>query len=499
MRRVNLKMVLHVICIGLRFNGLFIVLSSLLSFYFKEQVALSILLSGLLVFALSFSNLLFSAKEKKELNKRDGYLIVALSWISLTLSGALPYWLSDAIPHFTDAVFESISGYTTTGSTILTDIEAMPKGLLFWRSMTHWLGGMGIIVLAVAILPLLGVGGMQLFVAEAPGPSADKLTPRIADTAKRLWLLYLALTVLEAVFLRIFGMNWFDAVNHAMSTLSTGGFSTKNASLAHWNDVPMIQYIVIFFMFLAGANFVLTYFAIKGKFRKLIKNEEFKYYLFTILGISLLCFLIIYFQSDFSTSTIDHPMVLGFTESAFRHALFQVLAVVTTTGFVTADYTTWTPFLTLTFLALMFLGGSAGSTSGGVKIVRHVIMIKNGLMEFKRLLHPKAILPVRFAGNTVNASIVYNILAFFVIYMSFFVIGTLLFGLMGLDLQSAIGVSATSIGNVGPGLGNFGPVDNFSALPTAGKWLSGFLMLIGRLELFTFIIIFTPHFWSDRF
>lgn len=499
MKKINARMVFHIICIVLRFNGLFIVLSSLVGFLYEEESALNILWSGLLVVGLSFINLLFKRDEKKTLNKRDGYLIVALSWVVLTISGAFPYLFTGAIPNFTNAAFESISGFTTTGSSILSDIEAMPKGILFWRSMTHWLGGMGIIVLAVAILPLLGIGGMQLFVAEAPGPSADKLAPRIADTAKRLWFLYMALTGVQSVLLKIAGMNWFDAINHALCTLSTGGFSTKNNSVAYWNDNPLIQYIIIAFMLIAGANFVLTYFALKGKVRKLFGNEEFKYYLGIVLGFTIISTLAIYFFADPSQSSIDHPMVLGEFESAFRHSLFQVLAVITTTGFVSADFTMWTPFLTVLFFGMMFLGGSAGSTSGGVKFVRHIIMIKNGMMEYKRLLHPNAILPVRFGGRAVKQTIVYNILGFFVIYMSFFIVGALTLSLLGLDFTSAIGGSATSLGNVGPGLGIISPVDNFASLPDAGKWVCSFLMIIGRLELFTFLIILTPYFWSDRY
>ncbi|MCT4665601.1 MAG: TrkH family potassium uptake protein [Flavobacteriales bacterium] len=499
MGKLNYAMVMQIIAVIVRFSGGFILLSSFVSWFYEEKVFVDILLTGLLLIGLSFIGKFFPKTQDKELSKRDGYLVVALGWIFLTISGALPYWFSGAIPNFTDAAFESISGFTTTGSSILTDIESMPKGLLFWRSMTHWLGGMGIIVLAVAILPLLGVGGMQLFVAEAPGPSADKLRPRIADTAKRLWILYVALTGIQSILLRIAGMNWFDSVNHALCTLSTGGFSTKNASLAHWNDNPWIQYIVIIFMFIAGANFVLTYFALNGKVKKLTGNEEFRYYFGIVALFTIVSTLFIYFQADVSQSSIAHPMVWGALESAFRHALFQVLAVITTTGFVTADFTMWTPILTVLFFGMMFLGGSAGSTSGGVKFVRHIIMIKNGFMEFKRQLHPKAIIPVRFNGKAVHMKIVYNILAFFVIYMSFFIIGALALALTGLDFLTAIGGSATALGNVGPGLGDVSPVDNFAHLPAAAKWITSFLMIIGRLELFTFLIILTPYFWSERF
>jgi len=277
--------------------------------------------------------------------------------------------------------------------------------------MTHWIGGMGIIVLAIAILPLLGIGGMQLFAAEAPGPSADKLHPRITDTAKRLWLIYFGFTAAETIALNLAGMSFFDAVNHAMSTLSTGGFSTKNASVAYWNDTPIIQYIIIFFMMLAGMNFVLSYFAFKGQVQKIIKDEEFRLYMIFIIGFSCISAIVIYFKADISASTIAHPMVWGAGESAFRHGLFQVLAVITTTGFVTADFTMWSPLLTVLFFGLMFLGGSAGSTSGGIKVVRHILTIKNAFMEFKRTLHPNAIIPVRYNTRSVDRNIIYNILA----------------------------------------------------------------------------------------
>jgi trk system potassium uptake protein TrkH len=391
-----------------------------------------------------------------------------------------------------------MSGYTTTGATILNDIEIVPKGVLFWRSTTHWIGGMGIIVLAIAILPLLGIGGMQLFSAEAPGPSSDKLHPRITDTAKRLWLIYLGYTVAETILLKVAGMSFFDAINHSMSTLSTGGFSTKNASLAYWNDQPIIQYIVIAFMFLAGTNFVLSYYAFKGKVQRALGDEELRWYFRFIASFTIIVALIVYFRADFDISTIDHPLIWGKAEASFRHGLFQVLSVVTTTGFITADYTLWTPFLLIFFFGIMFLGGSAGSTSGGVKVMRHLILIKNGFLEFKRALHPNAILPVRYNTKAISGDIVFNILGFFILYMLSFIVGALGFSLLKIDFQSAVGLSASSLGNIGPALGNFGPINNYSTLPPIAQWWSSFLMLIGRLELFTVLILFTPFFWRNR-
>ena len=480
------------------FNGGFMLLAALVSYVYKDGVTLQILISGALAILVGAVAMLVTRNHKKEMNKREGYVVVAFGWVIMSLSGTLPYVLTESIPNFTNAFFETMSGYTTTGASILNDIEIVPKGVLFWRSTTHWIGGMGIIVLAIAILPLLGIGGMELFAAEAPGPSGDKLHPRITDTAKRLWLIYFGYTAAETLLLNLAGMSFFDAINHSMSTLSTGGFSTKNASVAYWNHQPVIQYIIAFFMFLAGSNFVLSYFVFKRKFQKIINDEEFKLYFKFIAVFTLIASAIIYFKVDVSISSIKHPMVLGEAESSFRHALFQVLSVITTTGFITADYTMWTPFLTVLFFGIMFLGGSAGSTSGGVKVVRHLILIKNGFLEFKRTLHPNAIVPVRYNKKAINRFIVFNVLAFFILYMLSFIIGALVFSMFEIEFESAIGLSASSLGNIGPALGNFGPVNNYAALPPLAQWWASFLMLIGRLELFTVLILFTPFFWRNR-
>lgn len=498
MPKMNLKVILHIMGLLLLCNGGFMLTAVFVSWYYEDGVTIQISAAALITCFLGTLLMFTTRGHRKELKKREGYIIVTFGWIFMALSGTLPYVISEAIPSFTNAFFETMSGYTTTGASILNDIESIPRGILFWRSLTHWIGGMGIIVLAIAILPLLGIGGMQLFTAEAPGPSADKLKPRITDTAKRLWLIYVVYTVAETILLKIAGMTMFDAVNHSLSTLSTGGFSTKNASVAYWNDNPVIQYIICLFMFLAGTNFVLSYFSFKGRVQKVLHDDEFTWYLSFIVLFTIVVGMIVYFQADVSLSSVDHPMVWGQAESAFRHGLFQVLAIVTTTGFVTADYTMWTPFLTVFFFGLMFLGGSAGSTSGGVKVMRHIIMIRNGMAEFKRSLHPNAILPVRYNGKAINQDIVFNILGFFILYMLAFIIGALVFAFMGLDYISAIGGAASSLGNVGPALGILGPVNNYDVLPDAGKWWSTFLMLIGRLELFTVLILLTPFFWRNR-
>tara|TARA_R110002012_G_scaffold127225_1_gene279427 strand:+ start:24564 stop:26057 length:1494 start_codon:yes stop_codon:yes gene_type:complete len=496
--KLNYKIIFHFLGLLLLFNGGFMLLSTLISFIYDDGVTFNLFSAGISTLLLGVFLMVPTRDHKKIMDKREGYVVVTFGWLIMAFTGCLPYVFTGTISDFTSAFLETMSGYTTTGATILNDIEIVPKGVLFWRSMTHWIGGMGIIVLAIAILPLLGIGGMQLFAAEAPGPSGDKLHPRITDTAKRLWLIYFGYTIAETILLKIAGMDLFDAMNHAMSTLSTGGFSTKNASVAYWNDQPVIQYIIILFMFLAGTNFVLSYFAFKGKVQKIFRDEEFKLYVSFIVIFTLIAAAIIYFKADVSISSIAHPMVWGEAESAFRHGLFQVLSVITTTGFITADYTLWAPFLVVFFFGLMFLGGSAGSTSGGVKVVRHLILIKNGFLEFKRALHPNAILPVRYNSRAVSGDIVFNILAFFILYMLSFIVGSLVFSMFGLDLMSSIGIAASSLGNVGPAFGDFGPVNNYASLPDLAKWWAAFLMLIGRLELFTVLILLTPFFWRNR-
>lgn len=496
--KLNFKIIFHFLGLLLLFNGAFMLLATLISLIYKDGVTSQLFWSAFLILMAGLFAMVFTRTHSKEMNKREGYIVVTFGWIIMALSGTVPYILTETITSFSNAFFETMSGYTTTGATILNDIEIVPEGILFWRSLTQWIGGMGIIVLAIAILPLLGIGGMQLFAAEAPGPNADKLHPRITDTAKRLWLIYFGYTAAETILLKVAGMSFFDAINHAMSTLSTGGFSTKNASIAHWNDQPVIQYIIIVFMFLAGTNFVLSYFAYKGQVQKIFRDEEFKLYFKFIIVFTGIVATLIYFKADVTASSVWHPVVFGEAESAIRHGLFAVLTIITTTGFVTADFTLWTPFLVVFFFGLMFLGGSAGSTSGGVKVVRHLLMIKNGFLEFKRTLHPNAILPVRYNKKAISGDIIFNVLAFFILYMLSFIIGSLGFSMMGLDFESAIGVAASSLGNIGPALGDFGPANNFYAMPEIGKWWCSFLMLIGRLELFTVLILFTPFFWRNR-
>ncbi|MDH5475614.1 MAG: TrkH family potassium uptake protein [Cyclobacteriaceae bacterium] len=482
--RFNFRIVIGLLGLLISLNGVFMLLCLPFSIYYNENW-ISILLSGVITLIVGIILWFWFRKyPNKELKKRDGYLIVTLGWLSMSFFGTLPYILSGSIPFFTDAFFETISGFTTTGASILNDIEAMPRGILFWRSLTQWIGGMGIIVLTVAILPILGIGGMQLFGAEAPGITPDKLKPRIKETAKRLWIIYLGLTLLEMIFLMFGGMTFFDAINHALTTMATGGFSTKQDSIAHYNS-PYIEYVIVAFMFLAGTSFTITYFGLKGKFKKLWDNEEFRTYLFIVILFSVLIAISIYIISG------------SLVEESFRQSLFQVVSIITTTGFVSADYTMWGSFLTVFFFIMMFMGGSAGSTAGGVKIVRHIVLFKNSFLEMKRQLHPSAVIPVRLNKKAINQDITFHVLAFMMIYFSIFATGCIVISLTGVDFMTAVGAVATSLGNIGPGLGTVGPVDNFSHLSDFAKWFLGFLMLLGRLELFTVLMLFTRFFWRN--
>lgn len=460
---------------------------------YGENEWAALLISAIITGAIGFILFKLKLKEKERIvRKREGYLVVSLGWVIMSIFGALPYIISQSIPNFTNAFFETISGFTTTGASILNDIESMPHCILFWRSMTQWIGGMGIIVMTIAIFPILGIGGMELFVAEAPGPTSDKIHPRIKETAKRLWFIYSGLTFLLTLLLWIEGMTLFDSVNHALTTMATGGFSTKQASIAAYPN-PLIQYTIIVFMFLAGTNYTLMYFGIKRKFKPIANNEEFLTYFRITLVASVVCTVLIYFFSDTEI------------EKSFRDAAFQVVSLITTTGFVSADYTAWAPFITLIFFGLMFLGGSAGSTSGGIKIIRHLAMAKNCFLEFRRILHRRAIIPVKINKKVVSSDIISNVLVFVLVYISIFVLSSVIMSFleagsdhMEFDFDSAIGAVATSLGNVGPGLGSVGPVDNFYHVSWPAKWFLAFLMLLGRLELYTVLVLFTPFFWKDR-
>ena len=482
--KFNLKVIGNIIGILLLINGLLMLTAVPFGIYHGEGSWKGILVASLVNSVIGFI-LYYNTKdnENKDLKRRDGYLIVILSWIAMSLFGMLPYIFTDQISNVPDAFFETVSGYTTTGASILNDIEILDHGILYWRSLTQWIGGMGIIVLAVAILPFLGIGGMQLFVAEAPGVSVDKLQPRIKETAMRLWQIYISFTVVLFFILWAEGMNSFEAVNHAMTTFATGGFSTKNASIVYFES-PLIQYTIILFMFISATNFTLTYFAIKLDFKKVFQNEEFRIYSSFIIFLTAIVFITLYL--------IDS----SYAEETFRSALFSVVSIITTTGFTTVDFTGWTEFITILFFILMFFGASAGSTSGGIKIVRHVVLLKNSYIELKKQLHQQGVFILRFNNSKVPQSVVTNILAFMMLYVVIFSIGSVIMTLMGVDFITAIGSVAATLGNIGPGIGDVGPASNFSSIPDAGKYFLSLLMLIGRLELLTFLLILTPAFWK---
>ncbi len=480
---INFKVIIKVIGFLLMIEGVFMFAGLPFSIYYGEHESLSILYSGLITIATGLILWFSTRKHPKNIGRKEGYVIVAISWIIISLFGTLPFLMSKTIPNFTDAFFETMSGFTTTGATILTDIESVPKGILFWRSMTHWIGGMGIIVFTVAILPILGIGGMQLYSAEMPGVTKDKLHPRITATAKRLWAIYLIFTLVQTVLLMLGGMSLFDALCHTFGTVATGGFSTHNASIADFS--PYIQYVITFFMILAGTNFTLHYFALHGQLRKVWKSEEFRYFIYLILAGTLVITLVLAFNKD----------GMGF-EEAFRTSFFQVVSIITTTGYITDNYLNWPNMIWFLIVLMMFVGGMAGSTGGGIKVVRQLLLMKNSLLELKRLIHPQAIIPVRMNGKVVSQDIIFKVMAFFLIYISIFIIGSTAMALIGLDGSTAIGAAAATIGNIGPGIGHVGPEDNYAFIPQVGKWFLSFLMLLGRLELFTVLILFSPAFWK---
>ena len=481
---INKSVVLNVVGTLIIITGVLMSLAIPFSFYYDDGMQTVFIQSTIITLVIGLLTKYLTRKKKSdEVKKREGYLIVVIGWFSMIICSAIPYLMSGVFDGVTNAFFETISGLTTTGSSILNNIEQMPESILFWRSMTQWIGGMGIIVLTIAILPLLGVGGMELFTSEAPGPTKDKIHPRIKETAKRLWLIYVTLTLLQTCLLWLAEMPLFDAFNHALTTVSTGGFSTKQASIGHFTS-PLIQYIIIIFMFIGGINFTLLYFGAKLKFRKFIENDEFKWFLCAIPFLLLIIFPLVNQASENNL------------ETTFRHALFQIISIITGTGYSNADFTTWGTFATFIFFLMMFSGGSAGSTTGGVKIVRIGLLIKNTALEFKRRLHPNAIIPVQLNGNGVSPKIIYNLLAFVFFYLFVFVSGSIALTFIGLDFQDAVGASATAISNVGPGIGSIGPSSSFAHLPDAAKWVLSFLMILGRLELFTIAILFTPYFWK---
>ncbi|MBU1004129.1 MAG: TrkH family potassium uptake protein [Proteobacteria bacterium] len=425
---------------------------------------------------------IFRNPDALAMNHREGMAIVALGWIAAALMGALPFWFAETFSTFTDCFFESMSGFTTTGASVLSDIEALPRGILFWRSLTHWLGGMGIIVLSLAILPFLGVGGMQLYKAEVPGPVAEKLKPRIKDTAVLLWKVYLLFTVLQTVLLWFGGMDLFESLCHTFGTMATGGFSTRNTSIAAYDSVYFDTVITIF-MLIAGANFTLHYNVLRGRPAVMFRDPEFRFF----LGVFVIFTLV-------STVSIwgNNYESLG---DALRFASFQVASIMTTTGFATADYELWTPLPQALLLLLMFLGGCAGSTGGGIKCMRIMLLLKLAYQELFRLIHPRAVTRVKLGRHNVPTEVLSSITGFFMLFLGLFIVSSFLLTAMGVDIVTAFSAVVASIGNIGPGLGGVGPTDNYAHLPLMAKWLLVFCMLLGRLEIYTVIILFVPEFW----
>jgi len=452
---------------------------------YGEGDAPAIGLSFLVTIAVGAALILIFKKERKEISIREGFFIVAAAWLMAGIFGGLPYHFHSVFPTFTDCVFESVSGLTTTGATVLTSIEDQPHGILFWRALTHWLGGMGIILLGIAILPLLGVGGMQLFKAEVPGPTADKIKPRVAETAKTLWGVYVMITLAEVVMLMLGGMDWFDAVCHAFATMATGGFSTRNLSIESYNSV-YFDFVIIFFMLLAGINFALHYRVLKGDLKAYWRDPEFKFYAGMMAFFTLIITASLYF-------TNTYPSLF----ESFRRAAFQVPTIITTTGFTTADFDKWPQFLRVTMLILMFVGGMSGSTGGSVKVVRIQLLLKQAFNELYRLVHPRAVVPTRLGEVTVPDNVMRSIWNFFILYLFLFVICSMIMGALGLDFTTAIASVAATIGNVGPGLGGIGAHENYAFIPLLGKWVLIMCMLIGRLEVYTIIVLFIPAYWRN--
>ena len=424
---------------------------------------------------------------ENRMSRKDGYIVVATAWTVFSLIGMLPFLISGFIPNLADAFFETMSGFTATGATILDNIEEGSHGLLFWRSTTQWLGGLGIVFFTIAILPIFGLGEVKLFAAEATGPTHDKLHPRISTTAQRIWTVYSVLTLACTGCLFLGGMNLFDAVCHAMTTTATGGFSTYQDSIAHFHS-PLIEGIIIVFMFLCSINFQVTYHCFfQGHLKSFLKDTELKWFFWIVAIATALVTLSLWVHGNY-------PDLL----QSFRSGLFQVVSIMSTSGFATADYNYW-PTLTWSVIAfLMFVGGCAGSTSAGFKVVRIVMLCKLTYNEFKHILHPNAVIPIRVSGKVIDQGIRSTLTAFLFIYIGLIVLATVVYTLMGLGFSESVGLSLSCVSNIGPAFGRFGPAFSWSALPEAGKVVASFLMLIGRLEIFSVLLLFTPQFWKRR-
>jgi len=478
---VRFAHLVHVIGITLMALSVALALTGFVSLAYGEPETLAFFGSAAIAFGIGLVAYRRTRLER-DLTIREGYAVVALSWITVGLAGAIPYLFTGVVRLPSAALFESVSGFTTTGATVFSAVESLPRGILFWRSVTQWLGGMGIVLLGIAILPFLGVGGMQLYRAEVPGPTKERLTPRIRQTATTLWYVYAGLTALQVLLYLFGGMSPFEAVNHAFTTLSTGGFSPRNGSIADY-DSAYIHYVTIAFMYLAGINFTLHYQATRRRLRY-AQDAEWRFYTVAVLVATAALFVI----------ALRSGVGAGL-ERTLREALFQATSIATTTGFVTFDYELWGPAAQLLVLLLMFMGGMAGSTAGGMKAMRVRLLLRHGLTELKRCLHPRAVIVARIGSSAIDDRTFLRVLAFALSFMGLFATGTFALTLLGQDLVTAIGASAASIGNIGPGLGAVGAVDNYGWMGPTAHLVLVFLMLAGRLELFTILLLFHPDLW----
>ncbi len=483
---INFSVILYILGIVLIFFSLSMVFSLCWAFYFNEKELVFTFLKVIaLTFLCGFILWRFNKKPAEELKTREGFSIVALCWILITIFGSLPYYISGEIPSFIDAIFETISGLTTTGATILSDIESLSYGLLFWRSFTHWLGGMGIILLSLAILPLLGVGGMQLYKAEVPGPTKDKLTPRLKDTAKILWQVYFFITIIQAIILQLAGMTFFDALCHSFGAIASGGFSTKNASLAYYNS-PLIEYLITVFMYLAGINFALHFKALSTKkFFVFWKDKEYLFYFKMTTCVTILATVKLYLSGNYFS-----------LEEAFRKAIFNVVSVMSTTGYATDDYEFW-PYLIQSLLFIsMFIGGCSGSTAGGLKIIRVHLLLKHLKENIKKIIHPQMVTVIRYGDSIIQPSIMMSVLTYLLVLICVYLTSAVLLTSLDLDLLTAFTAPITCLSSVGPGFGTIGPAENYSHLPILAKYILCSCMLFGRLEIYTLIILFSKTFWK---
>lgn len=483
----NIRLIMRIFGMLLLVETLALLTAVLVGIYYREtDVKYFLIVSGITLFT-GLSCILIGKNARPTIGRREGSFIVTFIWIVFTVFGLLPFWISGSIPSFTDAFFETISGFTTTGASILNNIEELSHAMLYWRSLTHWIGGLGIIVISLALLPVFGIAGSQLFINESPGPTKDKIHPKLNETAKRLFLIYFILTASETILLWFGGMGWFDAVNHSFATIATGGFSTKQASVGYWSS-PYIQYVIGIFMVLAGVNFSLYYFGFKNKLSKIRENEELRYYLITLM---VFCIMVAVSLIDFSKE-----VTFSSVEKAWRDAFFNVTSCMTTTGFATQDYMYWDTFTWIVLLIVMLTGASAGSTSGAIKMVRIVLVVKYMYYELKRIVHPNAVMPVKYNGLNVKEMVISKVLAFVIMYLFTVAIGILILAISGMGFLESIGGLITCLGGVGPGLGLVGPAGNFADVPEFSKWFLSFIMLLGRLELFTVLVLLTPAFWK---